>query len=574
MSDLPEDIQAPYIGIATVLTRYERLFVPKNQREYAWQDKHVMELFKDLKKAMASGSYFLGTIVLTTSRDKQYEIADGQQRLATISILLSAIRDYFEEHNQSLLVQDLSHYLYTVDTRANLEVPRLTLNVQDRDFFAQRILPSKIQKPLIRAIEPEKTSHRLIAQAQQLAIRYIDDLLRTESSSAHIRVLNDWIDFIKKSARVIVFPVPTALGAFVLFETMNDRGLKTTQADLVKNFLFGEADRDGRIADAQIKWASMAGKLEVLGEEDITLNYIRQMAISYWGYVTDKKLFQDVMDRATGSGPANAYLSKLDDGSSLYAAIRSPSHSQWKDYPEGTVAAVRTLSFLPMEPIKPLMLAVTRHFTKEETFRAFKLFVSWVVRLLVVGGGRSGRVEQGFADCAKTVSAKDLGEPRPHYQSANDLAAAMHPDIIPNDAAFEAAFAIHKTDGALARFYLRAVEVKYKNLPEPEWVPNEEPDINLEHVMPQNPESNWPEIEPEDAKANYRRLGNLALLQRTKNTLVGNGPWVDKKPVLLASTYQLTKWIGKKKKWGIAQINERQTLMARYAKEIWTLVLR
>src|SRR5262245_23693454 len=100
MKDIPEDIQAPYIGIATVLTRYERLFVPKNQREYAWQEKHVSDLFTDLKKAMSSGSYFLGTIVLTTNKGNQYEIADGQQRLATISILLSAIRDYFEEHNQ------------------------------------------------------------------------------------------------------------------------------------------------------------------------------------------------------------------------------------------------------------------------------------------------------------------------------------------------------------------------------------------------------------------------------------------------------------------------------------------
>ena len=122
MNDLPEEIRSPYIGIATVLTRYERLFVPKNQREYAWQEKHVMELLTDLKKAMSSGSYFLGTIVLTTNKAKQYEIADGQQRLATISILLSAIRDFFEEKKQTLLVQDLNQYLYTVDTRANKEV--------------------------------------------------------------------------------------------------------------------------------------------------------------------------------------------------------------------------------------------------------------------------------------------------------------------------------------------------------------------------------------------------------------------------------------------------------------------
>lgn len=574
MSDIPEDIQAPYIGIATVLTRYERLFVPKNQREYAWEEKHVSDLFKDLKKAMPTGSYFLGTVVLTTNKDKQYEIADGQQRLATVSILLSAIRDHFEEKNQALLVQDLNGYLYTVDTRANKEVARLTLNVQDREFFADRILPSKIQKPRERGIAPTKTSHRLIAQAQKMAVDYIADLLRPEPASAHIRVLNDWTDFIKKSARVIVFPLPSAVGAFVLFETMNDRGLETTQADLVKNFLFGEAESDNRIDEAQAKWASMTTKLEILGQDDVTLAYIRQLAISFWGYITDKELFEHVMTKATGNGPALSYLDKLDDSAGFYGAIRLSGHSLWKDYPEGMVSAVRTLSFLPLESIKPLMLAVARHFSKKETFRAYRIFVSWIVRLLVVGGGRSGRVEHGLATCAKAVSAPFLREGEPHYKTAQDLADAMHPNIIPNNIDFAAAFSTHKTDGPLARFFLRCLEVKCNNLPEPEWVPSEEADINLEHILPQNPGDNWPEVNPEEAKANYRRLGNLALLQRTRNTLIENKSFSDKKPILKTSGYELTKWIVKKQDWGVKQIDERQKLMADLAVQIWSLDIR
>ena len=43
----------------------------------------------DIKK-----SYFLGTIVLTTAQDDAMEVIDGQQRLATTTILIAAIRDY------------------------------------------------------------------------------------------------------------------------------------------------------------------------------------------------------------------------------------------------------------------------------------------------------------------------------------------------------------------------------------------------------------------------------------------------------------------------------------------------
>ena len=186
----------------------------------------------------------------------------------------------------------------------------------------------------------------------------------------------------------------------------------------------------------------------------------------------------------------------LDDSGNHYVAIRTPSHTAWKDYPEGTVAAIRTLAALPAEPLKPLMLAVSRHFSKHETLRAYRLFVSWVVRLLIVGGGRSGRVEESLANCAKAVSAKALGEPEPHHRTARDLADAMHPTVIPNDAAFLAAFTTAKADGALARYYLRALEIAFTNLPEPEWVPSEEADINLEHVLPQNPDAKWPLVDP------------------------------------------------------------------------------
>ena len=169
---------------------------------------------------------------------------------------------------------------------------------------------------------------------------------------------------------------------------------------------------------------------------------------------------------------------------------------------------------------------------------------------------------------------KALGEPEPHHRTARDLANAMHPTVIPNDAAFLASFTTAKADGALARYYLRALEIAFTNLPEPEWVPSEEADINLEHVLPQNPDANWPLVDPEDAKANYKRLGNLALLQQTKNSLIGNSPFSTKKPILTNSGYELTKWIASKQDWSVEEIDERQQILAKLAVSVWPLSIR
>ena len=89
------EIGFEHIGIGTALNR-NRLVVPVNQREYAWEEKHVLDLFQDFSKAINQDrkTYFLGTIVLTKGKDNVPEVADGQQRLATTTILLAAIRDY------------------------------------------------------------------------------------------------------------------------------------------------------------------------------------------------------------------------------------------------------------------------------------------------------------------------------------------------------------------------------------------------------------------------------------------------------------------------------------------------
>ena len=77
------------------------LSVPAYQRSYAWEEKQITDLFADIANAIAKGKqeYFLGSIVVIDKENGQ-EVVDGQQRLATISILLSAIRDYFLQNGK------------------------------------------------------------------------------------------------------------------------------------------------------------------------------------------------------------------------------------------------------------------------------------------------------------------------------------------------------------------------------------------------------------------------------------------------------------------------------------------
>src|SRR5713226_7062705 len=97
MSDSKSQIAFEQSGLGNVL-KQNQLVVPANQREYAWTDRQVVQLFQDFAKAIADNEagYFLGTIVTIPRLNGNLEVVDGQKRLSTTAILLAAIRDYLE----------------------------------------------------------------------------------------------------------------------------------------------------------------------------------------------------------------------------------------------------------------------------------------------------------------------------------------------------------------------------------------------------------------------------------------------------------------------------------------------
>lgn len=550
------------VGIGTALKR-NRLVVPLNQREYSWEDRHVEDLFHDLAAAIDSRkqSYFLGTIVLTNGKDGTLEIADGQQRLATSSILLAAFRDYFHEKNDEMMVRDLEDFLYTF-VRGTREIdPRLHLNVTDHDFFRRRVLERPDQTARLSA-SPQALSHSLIDRAATLAESHVEDILRPFGESTKNDHLNRWIDFIEQSVQVILLTVPDDMNAYVMFETLNDRGLKVSQSDLVKNYLFSETDH--RIHEAQEKWASMNGTLEALDDDDVAINYLRHLLISIHGHVREKDVLEKVRENVRGRAPAMEFLDALSSAARDYVAIQIPTHQRWSGNSLRVRKHVETLLLLRVTPLRPLMLSIVRSFAPADLENALRIFVAWSVRLLIAGGARSGRIESGLAEAARKVTAKEI-------TSADGLTAQLEP-ILPNDTAFELAFAnATVANHRLARYYLRSLERTYRNDPEPEWIPNDDTVITLEHVLPQSPGENWPSVEPAVHSTYYRRLGNMTLLAETPNRDIGNDAFDDKKNTYGLSSYRLTKEIAANHKWGSTEIEQRQQRLAELAVKTWPL---
>jgi hypothetical protein len=553
-------IKFDHLGIGEALKR-GRYVVPINQREYAWEEPQVTALLSDFTNAINRNrpAYFLGTIVLTRANEKQIpDIADGQQRLATITILLAVIRDWFYSRGATDDANSIGdEFLRKFDREIRDYVPRLTLNLQDNEYFRRRIL--SLPDSPERKIEPKYDSHEKLLKAAELVEKHIANRVANLSKQHQEAHLNQWVAFLEKTVQVIVLTVPNDLDAFTMFETLNDRGLKTSQVDLVKNFLFSEAK--DRISEAQQKWSIMIGALETLDDED-PLSYFRTLLTSLYGLTRFDRIFERVKKNVAGRNQAITFLDTLAEYAHEYVAILSPDSPKWNVYSSNVTRSIEVMNELKVAQIRPLLLSVARHFPIGEANKSFPLFTNWSVRFLIAGGGRGGSLEEAYAASAQQVAKGDI-------VTAKRLITVMS-EIVPSDPLFRAAFAQATVSKShLARYYLRALELEATGESEPAWMPNEDVVINLEHVLPANASKGWEHVHPQTAAVIYKRLGNMVLMQATKNNQIGNKPFADKRTFLQSSPYLLTQMVGGKIDWGVSEIEERQEKLAEIAVRTW-----
>jgi hypothetical protein len=348
-----------------------------------------------------------------------------------------------------------------------------------------------------------------------------------------------------------------------MFETLNDRGLRVSQADLVKNYLFGQSGN--RLAEAQAKWASMIRSLEVVDKEDTAIDYLRLLSTLMNGLTRERQVFERIKPLTNSPPKSITFLDTIDSFSSDYVAMLTPQHFKWEGYPERIRLSVSTLNLLGVTQICHLMLAVAHHFNKHEADKSFRLFVDWIVRMFIAGSGRVGRVEGIYAALAHNIHTKT------DIRTAKGLADRMMANIA-NDWDFEEAFAkayVSKTK--LARYYLSTLERTAGGKGLPDLVPNEDTNaVNLEHVLPINPtEADFEEFG--DASGYASRIGNLVLLNAKINSTVGNDSFEAKRPLLGASPFLLTKEVAACEKWGVTEIDRRQAKLAKLAVKTWSM---
>ncbi len=532
------------------------LKVPIYQRSYTWEKSNVNDLLQDIKSSYPN-EYFIGTIVVNAKDDGYLEIIDGQQRLATITIFFTAMRNLMQQNNNEKRATVIENeYLFKTDLRTENIEAKLTLNNNDNDFFIKEI----IEKSTYNNIKTDRESHTKILGALESVSEFVKNEYDLNSKS--FEYLCDLIIFIKNDVKIIIVSVPDEANAFTIFETLNDRGLALSQTDLIKNYLFNKSG--SRLSEAQEKWSKFTGAIEAAESEDEILQYIRYHWSSKNGFTREKQLFKSVKDKIINKNQTLTLISEFEQDAQSYLAILNPQHSLWSDYSPNCKEYISTFRELRLTQNKPLLLAILKQFDKKDIEKALRLVVSWSVRNLIAATVGAGTLEHEFSNQAKLINEGNI-------KNALDLKESIK-NFIPSDDQFKNSFEISTVSKQyIARYYLSEIEKSYRDTNEMGPLNNPEK-VNLEHILPINYDiGSWPQFNEDAHKSYYKRIGNLTLMDKIMNSKQKNEEFDLKKEFYEKSEIVITKSLDEYDQWTPEYIEQRQKDFAEKAVNVWSL---
>lgn len=524
------------------------LEVPRFQRSYSWDQGNVEEYLADLASARNKDvDYFMGTVVFA-SPDKEggrKQIVDGQQRLATTAILITALRDQLlslgrQRQAEEVEKRFLRGYVIAIDD----VVERLILSPNDLSAY-QKLLDRDV------ASVPEGS---LIRRGYEACLRHVADLAADPSEADILVQISQQLE---ERVQVLVAEASDLPEAYVIFETLNDRGADLTTADLLKNYLFSAAKDYFHFVEH--RWAQLEGSFD--RPEDL-VKFIRYDHVSRHGSVSARKLYRAIQSEVGGSAKAvKTYIEHLVEAQEVYQALREPEHPFWSSVNVNVRDALQAFRRFRFEASTPVLLAAFSKWTKDDAARLLIKIANWSVRGQFTGRLGGGVADETYGDTAKAIS-DGIARNQP------DVRIAMS-RIVPNDAEFESAF-VSSGDVTVSRAkYLlamleKAADAKHQRpVRSHEWHSRA---VTIEHVM------SLAGSDQSDAKAAaVNRLGNLPLLEKRLNVSAGSKPFSEKRPFYKESAFELTRQIAAKRTWGLTNTNRRASELAELACLAWPL---
>lgn len=550
---------------------HDRYEVPAYQRPYVWTAERQWEPLWDDIERITDGrlseideKHFIGAIVLRREKTPpggivEWSVIDGQQRLTTLQIIMAAIAHAARldgaEQTAQLLDGLLRHGELYGSGDARFRFWPTTVNQG-----AYRAIMEEGGPSLPWENDPDNNIHEafIFFHARAHAYAHADDS-EADEVSARYAALRESIAGLMQLVTITLEPSDPAQ---VIFETLNARGTPLLAMDLVKNALFAEADQAGAAVEdlnEQIwvptfgddqYWATdvRVGRLTMPRSEVFLFHWLTMKLGETIRADRLFELFRNSVLSVANFDPVSVLQEMVQDANIVRSFENPPPHSQQARF-------FSTLKHLDTTTMHPLALLLHRSETETERIdRALAALESALMRR-----GLMGMTQKDYNNLAVRLirrSRHDLA--RADEIIIAELAAATADTLRwPSDTELRERLVNRPVYGYVGRPRIVLALTAFEMSKRTDKTDSLQPpaSLELEHLMPQAWEKNWPLPGATDDQRKHRddcinRIGNLTLVTQPLNGALSNAAWSSKREslnqhsVLLMNSHlaQLETW--------------------------------
>lgn len=562
-------MRAHEVDLITLVQGTKQFQVPLYQRVYSWTGKQLGQLWSDiLGEAERLGDdvpagHFIGSVVLAPSPALQagglqrWLVVDGQQRLTTLMLALAALRDHLAKDNSESTERIDEEYLINKWHQGDDRL-RLLPTQHDREAFRACILHQGGTVGDNKIGGAYRSFRAWLKSAEEPADK--PDLHRIEQ-------------VIRQHLRLVEITAEPGDNVHRIFQSLNNTGLKLTQADLLRNYLFMLLPIKAENIYHDV-WLPMQRRV---GDDGLETLMWLDLVLRGDDKAKQSDLYRAQVVRletgATGEEAIAAEIIELARRSRHLETIIDPSRE-----PDLILRArVQRINEWGGQTAYPVAMLLLDHrergaISAANVAAALRLVESFLVRRMIAA------VPTNNLNRIFNAAPRELS-------TSTDLVADLHRYLSgtrrywPTDGQLRDAIQskpfYYAGRGPQKSFVLRRIEESYRSVELVDWA---KADLTIEHVMPQTLNSAWEQaLQDEAANAGLgvrelhgsvlHTLGNLTLSAR--NAELSNHPFKRKQDLLSSSSLAMNQEIASSTNWGKEEIDARGYRLAGKAIAMW-----
>ncbi|MEU4432355.1 DUF262 domain-containing protein [Nocardia rhamnosiphila] len=560
-------VAAQETSLQKILEGTCQYLVPLYQRPYQWGPDNFKELWRDITQLAEDRiteidtTHFIGSVVLApvpagvAGTITQYLVVDGQQRFTTLILLLAAIRDHLRANDD------------TTRRDTNRIHNQLLTNQYEDDPYRLKLLPTQSDRESFAAVIdalPTAGGDDNIGAAYRFFRARLAEPVDPDVSYDAVQIAH------AVTSGLSVVSISTHPGDNVhrIFQSLNNTGLKLTQGDLLRNYLFMRLPTQGETV-YRTYWRPLQEAL-VDNERLETLFWLDLLHTR--PQVKQSQTFagqQARLDRLTNEEEIVAEVMRIAELGHLYRLMLQPGQESDSDVRERLVRLGEWGSTTPA-PLVLHLLVLRAHgnASSEQVARALLYIESLLVRRFLIGQSTQS-LNRLFAAAVQELDTalpvdealhRYLSGGRKHYATDEKLTEA----ILTSPLYTTGRAAQRKT---MLTWIERLFAAKEQVVPE---------SLTIEHVMPQTLSPRWraelgavygPENVDDLHDSMVHTLGNLTVTGYNED--LGNHEFDRKRELLRASSIRMNQEIAAHSAWGPKQIEQRGRDLAQRIVAAW-----